>query len=515
MLYCDISHADAAVSVESEIALWRINYFRAAGELAADFGGYQTTTAAGGWLATFTSTVDALMCARELSSLVGWPAGGPNLSGGLSAGTVTRNPFGIAGSPVEEAIALYRRARPRQVLVADPLHVVVSAETESSFAPASREVLVDDHEAYAPPPLPVASQTSHPADAGLHSDRTSCQGVPGSYRQGTRRRGGNRPDKPHQQSPLRLVKEQDPAPTTQGLDAAAFISGGRADPSNGPDRAAPAPTAARAAPTTTQRSPDGVPAWAPPAGGIRLTILGWVQLEAGEPSVRRASLRGSQARAVLSMLALRRGPVHKDELAELLWPSWRPGHWEGALRGLITKVRRFLDDGGLPARETLLGDAGFYELRLPQGVSVDRDVASTLVASAEVAMAANQPGDALGLLRRAVPILERRLMSGRDDAWFDQVRAELARERVRALELLARAELAVGGIEAAKRAATETLSHDPYRESSYRLLMEAHAAAGSRGEALRTYEKCRKTLAEDLGVGPAPQTQALYLLLLG
>lgn len=199
----------------------------------------------------------------------------------------------------------------------------------------------------------------------------------------------------------------------------------------------------------------------------------------------------------------------------MLWPSSRPGHWDGALRGLVTKVRRFLDEGGLPGRDTLLSDGGFYELRLPRGVSVDRDVATALVASAEASMAANQPEQAVTLIRRAVPILERRLLSGRDDAWFDQVRAELARERVRALELWARAELAIGGLEAAKRAATETLSHDPYRESGYRLLMEAQAAAGSRGEALRTYEKCRRTLAEDLGVVPAPQTEALYLRLLG
>ena len=500
VLYCDISHADAFGSVESEIAPWRVNYFRVAGEVAADFGGHQTTTAAGGWIATFTSTVDALICARELSSLVGWAAGGPNLSGGLSAGTVTREPFGIAGSPVEEAIALCRRARPRQVLVADPLPVIVSAGTDSSFAPAPRDVAAAEYQPDRRPPLPLGGRKPPFADPGVNSERPSCQGFGGRNWRGAGRRDGTRAekraDKPHTRSSLRLIKDQDPAPTTPGLDAAAFVRTG--------------PTTA-----STILSPDGVPAGAPPADGVRLTILGWVQLEAGEPSVRRASLPGGQARTVLSMLALRRGPVHKEELAEMLWPSSRPGHWDGALRGLVTKVRRFLDEGGLPGRETLLGDGGFYELRLPRGVSVDRDLASALVASAEAAMAAGQPEQAVTLVRRAVPILERRLLSGRDDAWFDQVRAELARERVRALELWARAELAIGGIEAAKRAATETLAHDPYRESGYRLLMEAHAAAGSRGEALRTYEKCRRTLAEDLGVVPAPQTEALYLRLLG
>lgn len=226
-------------------------------------------------------------------------------------------------------------------------------------------------------------------------------------------------------------------------------------------------------------------------------------------------MRGSQARAVLSMLALRRGPVHKDELAELLWPGSLPDHWEGALRGLITKIRRFLDQGGLSAREALVGEGGYYELRLPPGVTVDRHVASAYLAEAEAALAQDRPSEAAILARQAATILERRLMSGPDDAWFDQVRAELAGERVAALELCARANLAAGCIEAAKRAASEALALDPYRESSYRLLMEAHATAGSRGEALRSYERCRRMLAEELGVGPAHQTQALYLQLLG
>ncbi len=253
----------------------------------------------------------------------------------------------------------------------------------------------------------------------------------------------------------------------------------------------------------------------PGGAGLRLTILGWVRLESGDPAVPRAALRGSQARAVLSMLALRRGPVHKDELAELLWPDARPDHWDGALRGLVTKVRRFLYAGGVNARQALVGEGGYYELRLPPGVTVDRDLAVALVASAESALTGDRPVEAAALARRAVAILERRLLSAPDHAWFDQVRAELANDRLTALERCAEAELAAGSIEGAKRAAAEAVALDRYRESSYRLLMQAHAAAGSRGEALRTYERCRFLLAEELGVGPAPPTEALYLHLLG
>jgi SARP family transcriptional regulator, regulator of embCAB operon len=55
---------------------------------------------------------------------------------------------------------------------------------------------------------------------------------------------------------------------------------------------------------------------------------------------------------------------------------------------------------------------------------------------------------------------------------------------------------------------------EPFRETSYQLLMRAHAAVGNRAEALRVYEHCRRLLSEELGVPPSPQTEAVYLEIL-
>lgn len=448
----------AAANADSDIDMWRVNYFRAAREMAADHGGHEATTAAGGWAATFESTVEALICAQELSSLVGWQTGGPSLSGGLSAGNVIREPFGIGGNPVREAVALCRQARPGQVLVADPLKVVVARNMAYSFAPAAPEALPSTPESDAEAVNKVAS-----AIIGRGMPRRPARGArTGSARSVRLEAAPAKPAEP----PLRLLRNDSPTPAAPLVDT-------------------------------------------------RLSVLGWVQLEVGDPVIRRTVMRGSQARAVTSMLALRRGPVHKGELAELLWPGSLPGYWDGALRGVVTKVRRFFDAGGVVSPRTLVGDGGHYELRLPTGVSVDRYDAKEMIVRAEAALSAGHPADAAAAARSAVTILERRLLSGPDNAWFDQVRAELAHDRLVGLELLARADLRTGDIEGAKQASSEALSLDPYRESVYRLLMEAHSSAGSRGEALRTYEQCRRMLAEELGVGPAPQTQALYITLLG
>lgn len=469
VLFCDINQTESMASgdAQADVALWRVNYFRTARELAADHGGREATTLEGGWAATFDSTVEALVCARELSSLVGWQTGGPSLSGGLSAGEVNRDPFGIDGSPVREAIALCRQARPRQVLVASPLQVVMTPDTAHSFASARPEFVVSmtEDDAETSVPSAVGERGFVPGGSGL---------VVRGHDFGFRRGAVDRPS----------------ATENSGV----------------PERS-----------LRLLRDPAGSSEAAPVAPGERLclSVLGWVQLERSAPGSERTTMRGSQARAVLSMLVLRHGPVHKDELAELLWPATLPDHWEGALRGLITKIRRFLDAGGLVGREVLVGEDGYYELRLPPGVVVDRDHAAALISRAEAALDEREPNRAAELVREAVSILDRRVLSGQDNGWFDQVRTELTHERLVALELLARADMEMGSIEGAKQAAIKALSIDPYRESSFRLLMQAHAAAGSRGEALRTYEQCRRMLADELGVGPSAQTQALYIHLLG
>ena len=58
--------------------------------------------------------------------------------------------------------------------------------------------------------------------------------------------------------------------------------------------------------------------------------------------------------------------------------------------------------------------------------------------------------------------------------------------------------------------AEQTTALEPFRETGYRRLMEAHVAAGNRAEALRVYERCRRLLAEELGAYPSPETESIY-----
>ncbi len=81
---------------------------------------------------------------------------------------------------------------------------------------------------------------------------------------------------------------------------------------------------------------------------------------------------------------------------------------------------------------------------------------------------------------------------------------------------MARSSLALGDGEAdeAERASRELIARSPYRETGYRFLMEALAAAGNAAEALRVYEQLRVLLRDELGAAPAAEVQALHQRLL-
>src|SRR5262249_10102081 len=101
-----------------------------------------------------------------------------------------------------------------------------------------------------------------------------------------------------------------------------------------------------------------------------------------------------------------------------------------------------------------------------------------------------------------------------DGAWVEEKRRELADIRERALSVLADACLRSGAAREAATWAEELIALSPFREAGYRRLMEAHATAGNRAEALRVYEQCRQLLAEELGAYPSPETESIYRALL-
>jgi DNA-binding SARP family transcriptional activator len=248
---------------------------------------------------------------------------------------------------------------------------------------------------------------------------------------------------------------------------------------------------------------------------LEITLTGQLAAEADGNRADATDLPGRQASVVFAYLVAERDrPVPTEELAEAVWGGALPPTWRPALRGVVSKVRGFLDLLGLPAAATLTSAAGCYRLVLPGDTTVDVELAEGQASQARRALAAGRPAEALAAAGRARAIAGRPLLPGHDGAWVQDRRAALHQVLVRSLELLVEAHLAAGQAADAVGPAGDLVALEPFRDSAYRRLLLAHAAAGDRGEALRAYDRYRRVLAEELGVGPSPDLEAAYLELL-
>ncbi len=226
-------------------------------------------------------------------------------------------------------------------------------------------------------------------------------------------------------------------------------------------------------------------------------------------------LAGAQPRAALVMLALeRQRAVNREELAELLWGEDLPDHWPGAVRGVLTKVRAFLANAGLPPT-ALTSASGSLQLNVPPAVTIDVEEATAAIDHAEAALTASQWKRARTSAERAVDALAGGLLPDHDAQWVDLRRARLSALATRGRHVVAAALLGEGQTAPAIAAAATLVDADPFDEAGHRLLISAHGAAGQRKAALDAYEACRRLLADELGVRPAPETEALYVAVLG
>ena len=205
--------------------------------------------------------------------------------------------------------------------------------------------------------------------------------------------------------------------------------------------------------------------------------------------------------------------VSRDELAEELWLGTVPPSWERSLSALISKLRAILASANLPD-VALNSSFGHYQLLLPADVWIDVEAASEAIDRAESALRGDKPREAWGWAHVAYQISRRSFLMGEEGQWVMLKRSELREVLVRAHECLSEPSIWHEEPEYAVKHAKEAVVLEPYRETSYQLLMRAHAAVGNRAEALRVYERCRRLLSEELGVSPSSQTEAVYLEIL-
>ena len=217
---------------------------------------------------------------------------------------------------------------------------------------------------------------------------------------------------------------------------------------------------------------------------------------------------GPLGRIALAYLVLERArPVTPDELAEAMWGGQDPpATWPASLRGVIFRLRRSLDVVGLAGSDVLRSTLGCYRLHLPVGPTVDVEEAGRLLHAARVAFESGDATAARRMAAESAALSRDNFLPGATGAWVETRQAQVRELHLQALEVLSDASTATADYDGAVAAAERAIEREPFRESSYVLLMKAHDAAGSRAAAVRAFERCRASLRAELDIEPSSAT---------
>jgi DNA-binding SARP family transcriptional activator len=248
-------------------------------------------------------------------------------------------------------------------------------------------------------------------------------------------------------------------------------------------------------------APRGRPAGRDVEAAVRVRLLGRFDVAVGGVPVDLAKAR-PRVRATLQMLALHAGTfVHREVLAETLWPDADPEAGQRGLQVAISALRGLLEPDGAPRHSERLprrGDA--YALVLPAGCSTDVQDLDSALARARDARRSGDLEAAVRSWREAVDLYRGPLLPEQGSAeWVLPERDRLRQATADAAESLGRALSGSGDDRAALDALRRALDLDPFRDGAWRALVQLHEAQGDRSAAQAARLRHRRVLAE-LGV---------------
>jgi len=246
------------------------------------------------------------------------------------------------------------------------------------------------------------------------------------------------------------------------------------------------------------------------AGETRIQLCGRFVVRLDGRRVEDA-LAGAKAQLLFAYLTLNRlRRIDRDELLSAVYGEQATPDHHPRLSVLLSKLRRVVGP-------ELLSGRGQIELVLPPDAFVDVEAALDGLHRAESHVAAGEWAKAWGPAGIAYHVASRPLLQGHDRPWLDEWRRRLDDVRLRGLECFAAARLGLGGptLPQAEQCGRRLIALAPYRESGYRILMEALEQRGNAAEALLVYDRLRVLLREELGIAPSPAVQNVHRRLLG
>jgi DNA-binding SARP family transcriptional activator len=241
---------------------------------------------------------------------------------------------------------------------------------------------------------------------------------------------------------------------------------------------------------------------------LRFGMLGPLQASANGADL---PLGAAKQRAVLAILLINRNRiVPTDSLIDAVWQEEPPPEVRGSLHAHISRLRRLVSDAGVDPAAVVVSARPGYRLNVPDEAcdlgrfAIEQKAGIGAAASGRFEEASAHLLAALSEWRG--PVLE----DLRDFPFVDAFAAALTEDKLVALTVRAEAEIACGRTHSIISELEALVAEHPYREPLWAQLITAYYLAERQYDALDTYGRLKKMLADDLGIDPGPTLRGLH-----
>lgn len=248
-----------------------------------------------------------------------------------------------------------------------------------------------------------------------------------------------------------------------------------------------------------------------PGYTLRVQMLGTFRVWRGPQEIHAREWQREKARQLFQLLLTYRGQwIQREQICAWLWPEADLEAAERQFKVTLNALNTALEPTRPPrvAPFFIRRQGLAYSFAPSYGVWIDVD-------EFELRAAAGATGDDPEFARRNAQIAVQLyrgdyLAESLYDSWTIEERERLL-ARYLAVTVSYAQRLSDEGDQAeAVQLCEQVLRRDRCYEEAYQTLMRAHARAGSRSQALRSYSRCVQALRDELGMEPLPETVALY-----
>lgn len=240
---------------------------------------------------------------------------------------------------------------------------------------------------------------------------------------------------------------------------------------------------------------------------MEVRLLGPIAIEGNGA---KATLGGSQRRAVVALLALAEGRVVSvDALVEALWGERPPPTAVNTVQVHVSALRKALALVSDEGKEAIVREGSGYRLAVSP-TSLDHVRFIRLTNEGQVLLSRGDAAHARAVFAQALALWRGPALADFEyEEWAQPEARRLDDLRLSCLEGRIEAELASGRHSQLVGELEALVAEHPERERFTAQLLLALYRSGRQTEALDVYQRARARLVNELGIDPSPELQAL------